>query len=46
MFVIFRLVAPAVEQEEWEAGCCIRAIRSSHLIPLGGGLTGLVAFLV
>lgn len=46
MFVIFRLVAPAVEQEEWEAGCCIRAMQSSHLIPLGGGLTGLVAFLV
>lgn len=37
MFVIFCLVAPAVEQEEWEAGCCIRAMQSSHLIPLGGG---------
>lgn len=47
MFVISCLVAPAVEQEEWEAGSWILdAIRSSHLFPLGGGPTGLVTFLV
>lgn len=47
MFVIFCLVAPAVEQEEQEASCrnLIHAIRSSYLILLGGGLAGLVTFL-
>lgn len=43
MFVIFCLVAPAVEQEEWEAGCWLLYLCHQELPPhpAGWGTHGL-----